>query len=201
MKTSLLFAVTLAAGAPLAASAQRPFPTEPPKTWASVYGVMYTDISSLRDPATESRWAFDDNAFGLGAALHRRVAEGLMLGIDATYARPKYEQRSLEDDVVLESGTASVATAMANGRYGGGSGEIGFYLTGGIGTVAYRLEHLDSWNADFGLRAGTGLEYRFRRNLAAALEWGRTWGYHEKEDLGGGSQTHSSLKLSARFGF
>lgn len=201
MKRTLLFAVTLAAAAPLAASAQRPFPTQPPKTWASVYGVMYTSISSLRDPDTQSRWAFDDNAFGLGASLHRQVAQGLMLGIDATYARPKYEQQSLEGDVVLESGTASIATAMANGRYGGGGGEIGFYLTGGIGTVAYKLENLDSWNPDFGLQAGTGLEYRFRPNLAAALEWGRTWGYHEKEGLGGGNQTHSGLKLSLRVGF
>jgi hypothetical protein len=89
---------------------------------------------------------------------------------------------------------------MATGRYGySGGGDIGFYLNGGIGTIAYRLADL-GWNADFALQAGTGLEYRFGRATAVALEWGRTWGYHEKEGLGGGNQTHSALRLALRFG-
>ena len=197
--------VVTAAGTTLAprdAHAQRQFGVEPPDTWVSVYGIMYTNISNLNDPGSDSRWVFDDNAFGIGATLQRQVGQSLMLGIDGSYARPKYETYDLSTDLLAESGTATIATAMASGRYGySGGGDIGFYLAGGIGTVAYNLEHLDGWNADFGLQAGTGLEYRFGGNKAVALEWGRTWGYHEKENLSGGNQTHSALKLALRMGF
>ncbi|HSK18360.1 MAG TPA: hypothetical protein VK912_04425 [Longimicrobiales bacterium] len=197
--------VVTAAGTALApgdAQAQRQFGVQPPDTWVSIYGIMYTNVSSLNDPGSDSKWVFDDNAFGIGATLQRQVGQSLMLGIDGSYARPKYETYDLDTSVLEENGTAAIATAMASGRYGySGGGDIGFYLQGGIGTVAYDLEHLDGWNADFALQAGTGLEYRFGGNKAAALEWGRTWGYHEKEDLSGGNQTHSALKLALRMGF
>jgi opacity protein-like surface antigen len=197
------FAVAAAGSAlsPLDTHAQRQFGAEPPKTWASVYGMMYTNISGMRDPGSESRWAFDDAAFGVGATLLRQVGQSLMIGVDGSLARPKFEQQDLDTDGVLDSGTASIATAMATGRYGySGGSDIGFYLAGGIGTVAYRLGEL-GWNTDFALRAGTGLEYRFSPNKAVALEWGRVWGYHEKEGLGGGNQAHSALKLGLSLGF
>jgi opacity protein-like surface antigen len=186
---------------PATADAQRPFPGQAPGTWVSAYGLMYTGISGLNDPGSDSRWVFDDNALGFGAALQRKVGESLMLGIDGSLARPRYERRDLLTQIVVASGTASIATAMVTGRYGymGGS-DVGLYLAGGIGTVAYKLEDLESWNADFALQAGTGLEYRFDRNKAVALEWGRTWGYHEKEELGGGNQRHSRLALAFRIG-
>lgn len=184
------------------AFAQRQFGVEPPDTWVSIYGIMYTNVSNLNDPGSDSEWVFDDNAFGIGATLQRQVGQSLMLGIDGSYARPKYERHVLDSNVIVASGTAAIATAMASGRYGySGGGDIGFYLQGGIGTVAYNLEDLDGWNADFALQAGTGLEYRFGGNKAVALEWGRTWGYHEKENLSGGNQTHSALKLALRMGF
>lgn len=204
-KFVLLVAVTTVgiAAAAEPVDAQRQFPREPPKTWVSAYGLMYTSLSGMRDPGSDSRWAFDDNGFGFGATLQRQVGQSLLLGVDGSLARPKYERQDLETEAVLASGTASIATAMANGRYGySGGGDIGFYLTGGIGTVAYRLEDLGSWNADFALHGGTGLEYRFSGGRrAAALEWGRTWAYHEKEGLGGGNQTHGVLRLTVRFGF
>ena len=191
--TALLTTTTVAAHAQ--ASAQ-------PSNWFSLYGLMYTGTSNLRDPDTNSDWRFDDNAFGLGASLHRQVARSLMSGVDASFARPEYERVDLGTGMLAARGTATIATAMANGRYGyAGGGDIGFYLTGGLGTVAYRLEDLDSWNADFALHAGTGLEYRFGGNKAVALEWGRTWGYHEEEGVGDGRQTHSALKLIGRIGF
>jgi opacity protein-like surface antigen len=203
MKTIIVLAglAGFCIAAPAHVQAQRTFGTQPPKTWLSAYGLMYTGIASLVDPGTQTRWVFDDNAFGLGAAVHRQVGRSLVLGLDGSLARPKYEQRNLDTEVIESRGTASIATAMANGRYGySGGGDIGFYLAGGIGTVAYKLNEL-AWNADFALQAGTGLEYRFGGTKAIALEWGRTWGYHEKEDLGGGSQTHSGLRLALRLGF
>jgi opacity protein-like surface antigen len=197
----LAIGLTGVALAPADTHAQRQFGVQPPNTWASVYGLMYTNISGMQDPGSNSRWVFDDNAFGAGLTVQRRLGESLMIGVDGSYARPKFEQRDLVTDLITESGTAAIATLMASGRYGySGGGDIGFYLTGGIGSVAYKLADLD-WNADFALQAGTGLEYRFSPNKALALEWGRTWGYHEKEDLGGGNQTHSALKLALRFGF
>lgn len=205
VRVALITAMTVSCAAAASdVEAQRQFGSEPPKSWISAYGLMYTGVSGLRDPGSASRWVFDDNAFGIGATFHRQIGQSLMVGIDGSLARPKYERRSLEvDELVLGSGTASLVTAMASGRYGySGGGDIGFYLAGGIGAVAYRLEDLSGWNPDFALQAGTGLEYRFGGgNKALALEWGRTWGYHEKEDLGGGSQTHSALKLALRYGF
>lgn len=202
LNIAILAATSATALAPAAAHAQRQFGAQPPDTWASFYGLMYTSISGMQDPGTESEWVFDDAAFGLGVTLQRQVGQSLMLGFDGSWARPKYERHLLDSDVVIASGNASIATAFANGRYGySGGGDIGFYLTGGIGTVAYQLEDLDGWNADFALQAGTGLEYRFDSNKAVALEWGRVWGYHEKEGLGGGNQAHSALKLALRVGF
>ncbi|MBR9988819.1 MAG: outer membrane beta-barrel protein [Gemmatimonadetes bacterium] len=196
---SLLAAALL--GSASGVEAQRQFGTQPPKTWAGVYGLMYTSVSGMRDPGSQSRWLFDDAAFGGGAFVQRQVGQSLRLGVDGSVARPKFERRNLTTDLIEASGTASIATAMATGRYGySGGSDIGFYLAGGIGAVAYQLGELD-WNADFALQAGTGLEYRFGGNKALALEWGRTWGYHEKEDLGGGNQTHSALRLGLGFGF
>lgn len=200
IRAALLAAIV--AAIPAAALAQRPFPGQVPKTWASAYGLMYTGLSGLNDPGSASRWVFDDNAFGFGAAIHRQVGQSLMLGLDGSFARPRYERRDLTTQAEIAAGNASIATAMASGRYGytGGS-DVGLYLAGGIGAVAYRLEDLGTWNADFALQAGTGLEYRFSTNKAGALEWGRTWGYHEKEELGGGNQRHSRLSLALRIGF
>lgn len=203
---SALAGLTIAASgialAPIDSHAQRQFGVQPPGTWVSAYGLMYTNTSDVLDPGTDSRWVFDDNAFGGGLTVQRRFGQSVMLGVDGSYARPKFEQRDLVDsDLIIERGTAAIATLMASGRYGySGGGDVGFYLTGGIGSIAYKLGELD-WNADFALQAGTGLEYRFAPNRALALEWGRTWGYHEKEDLGGGSQTHSALRLALRLGF
>jgi opacity protein-like surface antigen len=200
MKRILTVVAALALSA-AAAHAQRPGPVAPPATWASVYGLMYTNISSFADPDSDSRWVFDDNAWGLGASVHRQVSQGLLIGVDGSFARPAYERRILDNTAVIASGTATLATVHASGRfsYGGGS-ELGLYLTGGIGTLLYSLEDLGGWNADLSLHAGTGLEYRFHRSRSLALEWGRLWGYHEKEDLGGGSQQHSVLKLAFRLG-
>lgn len=171
------------------------------RTWFTVYGLMYTSLSGFHDPDTESHWVFDDNVLGLGAALQREVTQGLLLGADLSLARPAYERRlpGTTTAIADAAGTATVATAMLTGRVAtGGATQLGFYLTGGLGTIAYRLEDLGEWNADFALRAGTGLEYRMSPSRAAYLEWSRIWGYHEREGLGGGPAQHSVLQLGLR---
>jgi opacity protein-like surface antigen len=197
MKKTTLFTLALV----LAASAAHA--QAPAVNWVNVYGLMYTNLSGFTDPGTSSDWVFDDNAFGLGLGVQRDFGQGLLIGVDFSLARPAYERRTPGGAAIPgATGTANIGTAMATGRFAyGGGGDLGFYLSGGIGTIAYNLEDVGGWNADFALRAGTGLEFRFRPTRAVYLEWGRIWGYHEREGIGGGGgQQHSALRLGARFG-
>lgn len=202
MKRSLVLALGLLVTVAATAAAQVRRPDLEPRTWVSAYGLMYTGIARFHDPGTGTDWVFDDNAFGFGADLHREVTTGLLLGVDLSMARPQYARRAPNTQVTVASGTATLGTAMLNGRISyGGLPELGFYLTGGVGTIAYYLEDLEDWNADFALRAGTGLEYRIARRQSLFLEWGRIWAYHEREGVGGGAAQHSVLRLGGRFGF
>jgi hypothetical protein len=204
MEKTILFAAALCvAGVSIAEAQARPQPRGvTPRTWVSGNGLMYTNIARFHDPGTASDWVFDDNAFGLGVGAHHEFAPGLLLGVDASFARPAYERRRPSGNVISgATGTATVATAMATGRIGyGGGADLGFYLTGGLGTIAYNLEDVGEWNADFALQAGTGLEYRMAAARSIFLEWGRIWGYHEREGVGGGAAQHGVLKLGLRFG-
>jgi opacity protein-like surface antigen len=200
-KTILLAALLCIAGPDMAAAQARR--AAPPANWISGYGLMYTNLSRFHDPGTSSDWVFDDNAFGFGVGAQREFGSGLLLGADMSLARPAYERRRTGTNTPISgaTGTASVATAMATGRFGyGGATDLGFYLSGGVGTIAYNLEDVGEWNADFALRAGTGLEYRMSPARAIYLEWGRIWGYHEREGIGGGAAQHGVLQLGARFG-
>jgi opacity protein-like surface antigen len=199
-KTTLLAAALCVAAASAAAPAHAQAPAQ---NWVNVYGLMYTNLTAFHDPGTTSDWAFDDNAFGFGLGLQRDFGQGLLLGADFSLARTAYERRAPGTRLVLPgaTGDASIGTAMATGRFAyGGGGDLGFYLSGGIGTIAYNLPDVGEWNADFALRAGTGLEFRFAPARAVYLEWGRIWGYHERDGIGGGAQQHSALRLGGRFG-
>jgi opacity protein-like surface antigen len=198
MKKTTLFTLALV----LAASAAHA--QAPAVNWVNVYGLMYTNLSGFADPDTNSEWVFDDNAFGLGVGLQRDFGQGLLLGVDFSLARPAYERRHANTGAPIPgaTGTTNVGTAMATGRFAyGGGADLGFYLSGGIGTIAYNLADVGGWDADFALRAGTGLELKFSPARAIYLEWGRIWGYHQREGIGGGGgQQHSALRLGARFG-
>ncbi|MEX1183377.1 MAG: outer membrane beta-barrel protein [Gemmatimonadota bacterium] len=195
-KSIIAAAALLLATAPAASGQVRDAPS---RTSISAGPVMYTTISSIVDPDSDSRWTFDDTGFGFGAGVQREFGQGLLIGVEGTYATTRQERSYLDTDVVFESGDAAIATGMLTGRFAyGGGGTVGIYLTGGAGTIAYKLDSLDGWNPDFALRAGTGIEYQFAVGKGIALEWNRIWGYHEKEDLGGGRQNHSVLKLLGR---
>jgi hypothetical protein len=199
MKIRMLAALAVSFVAIQPAAAQQPLTA--PKAWVAASAVMYTTIAPLLDPGTSSRWQFDDTAFGAGLGAQYEISQGLLLGAEGTWATTSYERRALESQAVLAEGSATIATAMATGRFAyGGGGAVGIYLTGGAGAIAYNLEDVGEWNSDFALRAGTGIEFLLRRNVGAALEWNRLWAYHEKEELGGGRQNHSMLRLSLRYG-
>ena len=176
---------------------------ESPQIWTTVYFQMYSSMGSFVDPDTDSRWVFGDNAFGFGGAAHYQATPTLAIGLDLGYARPAVQRDSVERaGATIARGDARVFTALATGRLAyGGSAELGLYLTGGVGTIAYRLDEFGEINADLALRAGTGLEYRFARDKSVFLEWGRIWGYHEKEGVSGGRAQHSVLNIGARGGF
>lgn len=175
---------------------------QPPRTWVTAELQLYTDMGSFEDPASDSRWTFGDNELGIGAGVHHMLGQGLMVGAELGYAGPAYERSDPQTGEVIVRDEARVVTALASGRLAyGGSAELGFYLTGGAGTIAYHLGDLGTWNMDLALRAGTGLEYRFARNRSLFFEWGRIWGYHETEGISGGKATHSMLRLGARGGF
>jgi opacity protein-like surface antigen len=203
MKHSVIFSALLTLVVASSLDAQLRPPAASSRNWAGAYVQMYTGMGSFDDPDTDSRWAFEDNSFGLGISLMRELGQSLMLGIDLSAARPGYERHITTAGVAdTISGNATVATAMAMGRLAyGGAATLGLYLNGGIGTVAYRLSDLGSWDTDLGLRAGGGIEYRFQPNAAAFLEWGKLWGYHQKEGLSGGRVNHSVLSLGGRMGF
>ena len=197
MKKILLATLFMCAAANLHAQAPAA-----PKLWVTTYFQMYSSMGQFVDPDSDSRWVFGDNAFGLGAAAHYEVTNTLAIGIDLGYARPAYERAHPETGVNIARGDARVFTALATGRMAyGGAADLGFYLTGGAGTIAYRLDDLGELNADLALRAGTGLEYRWAPDKRVFLEWGRLWGYHEKEGVSGGKATHSILEIGFRGGF
>jgi hypothetical protein len=201
MNRSIITAFLLVLLTAAAADAQARGPA--PRSWGVIFGQMYTNIAGFPDPGTASDWAFDDNAFGFGVGVQHEAVQGLILGGEFSLARPAYERRAPGTGVALPgaSGTATIVTAMATGRIAyGGTGDLGFYLNGGIGTIAYNLEDVAEWNADFALRAGTGLEYRLNPARALFFEWGRIWGYHERDGIGSGAQQHSVLKLGLRIG-
>jgi opacity protein-like surface antigen len=198
----LLVTIAFLFAAPAALAAQvRPLGSGP-GTWVSAYGQMYTGMDGFEDPDSDSRWSFEDNTLGVGVGLLRQFGQSVLIGADLSFAKPEYEAEHLTIQDSTATGSATVGTAMLLGRVAyGGSAQLGFYLTGGIGAIGYDLEHLDGWNTDFALRAGTGLEYRFQPSGAVFLEWGRIWGYHEKEGVSGGRVSHSQLKLGGRLGF
>ena len=194
----IIVAAALATAFATQANAQEPLP----KLWITGYAQMYTSLAEFEDPGTSSRWEFGDNTFGFGAAAHYDVSPTITLGLDLGYAAPEYERRDTADSAALiGSGDAQVFTLLATGRMvSGGSGDLGFYLTGGAGAIAYRLDEFGDTNTDLALRAGTGLEYRWGATRRIFLEWGRLWTFHEKSGLSGGRVQHSALQLGARFG-
>lgn len=199
MKNAVTIVLAAAVGASMSMNplhAQQPAPS--PNSVA-VYFQIYSGLDTVDDPDTGT-WDFGDNAFGLGAMLQRQLGPSLMLGADVSYARPAYERRQDGEDMF--TGDAQLLTTMVTGRLAyGGAASLGFFLSGGAGVIAYNLEDVGGWNADFALRGGTGVEYQFQPGRALFLEWGRLWGYHETVGVSGGKATHSILRLGTRFNF
>jgi len=175
--------------------------TLPARNWATLWGGLFTNIDAIRDPATETTWAFDDNAIAFGAGVEREVSPGLLLGAEASYASTDFQRRT--DTAAEPVGTAKLIGLYATGRYRyGGTNTLGGYLKGAAGGLGYQLAGEDGTNFDLSLSTGAGLEFRFRTRSAAYLEWDRIWAYHEKEGIDGGNTgRHTLLRLGVRQAF
>ncbi|HWV56375.1 MAG TPA: outer membrane beta-barrel protein [Longimicrobiales bacterium] len=174
---------------------------QPPQTWASGWLGGYLDPGTVRDPE-DGAWSFG-SSFAAGLGLHRQIGNSLSIGVDASYAPMRFEQRDVATEEVLSSGTARVISAMASARlrYGGGDA-FGMYLTGGVGTMAYGMpDPVDRWDTDLALHTGAGLEYRPSINRALFVEWGRYWTFHQNEGIDDNTTQHSQLRIGVRTGF
>ena len=186
----------LAAATPAAAQFRQVQP--PPNTWLTVWGGGYTSSATIHDPES-GNWNIGSSISG-GVGIHRQIGQSLVLGVETSYSPADYEITDADDNLV-GNGSAGILTGMATGRlnYGGG-GPLGLYLTGGIGTVVYRMPELERWDPDFAFRTGAGLEYRPNATKALFVEWGQSRIFHQKEGVKDNTEKRTDLRAGVRFG-
>jgi opacity protein-like surface antigen len=169
----------------------------PPKTTMSVWLGGYLQPGRVKDPASGT-WDFGSTLAG-GIGVHRRFGV-LSVGVDASLAPSASFERF--DSTGVARGDARMATALLSARLRtGGGGPIGMYLTGGVGTFIYGMPDLDrSWDPDFALHTGAGLEYQVSNSRSVFLEWGRFWTFHQGEGVRSERVNHSQIRAGLRFG-
>jgi hypothetical protein len=202
------------------ASAQFTAGRLPSKNWVTFWGGAYLEPGPVDDPTSGTTWTMG-SAFGGGIGFHRQVAQGLVLGLDASYAPsvPFQYTRTSTGAGPFKDGNAQLASAIASGRlqYGGGSA-LGFYLTGGAGGFFWGVPELTqvtvcpivppcdppaggSFDGDLALLTGAGLEYRMGVRSALFLEWGRWWIFHQRGDeVDDNTNKFTGVKFGGRVG-
>jgi opacity protein-like surface antigen len=156
----------------------------------------YTDTGGVNDPQS-GQWRFGES-FAAGASYNFAVAQPLLIGVETSFASPRY-QRSV-DNVLVTDDNATFLTLMATGRLlTGGAGPVGFYLKGGAGGFFYRLPDIEN-QSNFAFLTGAGIEYGFDPRRAVHLEWGRFFVFHADEGIETQRIQHSLLRLGLRFG-
>jgi hypothetical protein len=222
MKTIRLAALLLVMAQPLAAQVrgggQRAAEREEVRDGArdvvlSMHPVLYTGFGPFFDPGTQTRWVLADAAVGGGGGLHIEVGSGVLLGVEAAYARTNYERRPRTGQTAVDAGTAAVTTIVAGGRMSGsGLGRLGGlggmrglmglaglgYVTGGAGAIVYGLENVAGSNTDLAFHLGGGLELLSARGRGGFLELKQIWAFHEREGVDDSTVRHSRLDLGAR---
>jgi len=174
----------------------------PARLWASAWAGMYTTVDAVGHPGDGAvvNWAFDDYVPAFGAGAEYEVSQGLMLGLEGSYASTDFV--TSQNNVRLADGTANLLALFATGRLQyGGTGAVGFYLKGMAGLFGYRMPEPDETNFDPALSTGAGLQYPFRFPAVLFLEWSQLWAYHEKDGIDeGNTGRHSLLRLGFRVG-
>lgn len=173
-----------------------------PRVYLSAWGGGFTDIGGFTETDVDAYFAFQ-RTVAYGGSLHVLVGQGLVLGIDGSWARPSYERRDRLAGTLLNEGEASVASGLLSVRLtGSGGGGLSPYLTGGAGVFAYEVPEPDlkEWDMDFALSGGAGIDYRFLQRLGLFLEYGRVWAYHQKGDAERNTANHDLVRLGTRIG-
>lgn len=197
MKTAAVISMLACLAIATPASAQFSTVKPPPKTWITGSVGGFLDPGSV--PDASGVWDFG-TAFSGGLGVHRQIGNGLVLGIDGSFAPAKYELRDAAN-AVTGSGKASLVTGLLTGRiYTGGMGPMGMYLTGGAGVMAYEMKGLNRWDPDLALMTGAGLEYRPSQSQSLFLEWGKLWTFHQSDGVKNSTVNHSQIRAGIRFG-
>jgi hypothetical protein len=192
----------------------------PSKNWVTFWGGAYLEPGPIVDPTTGTTWEMG-STFGGGIGLHRQVAQGLVLGVDGSYAPsvPFKYRRTSTGAGPFRDGNGQLASAVASGRlqYGGGSA-LGLYLTGGAGGLFWGVPELSqtvicpivapceepaggNFDGDLALLTGAGLEYRMGPRSALFLEWGRWWIFHQRGDeVDDNTNKFTGIKFGGRVG-
>lgn len=200
LRRSILLLLAIFPAAPAAHAQIRPV-AGPVQGWITVNAGRFMDLGAVADPESGSTWVFGES-WAFGAGYHRTPIDGLAVGVDLGFAAPRYERRVAGVVPPGASGTATILTPQASGRfnYGGAAAGLAFYLSGAIGAMLYRIPDLERWDPDLSLYAGTGLNYHASGRRAFFLEWGRFWVYHQGDGLESNRTNHSLIRLGARFG-
>jgi hypothetical protein len=170
--------------------------------YLSAWGGGFTDVGGFAETDLDAFFNFD-NAVAYGGGLHFRAGQGLVVGVEGTYARPNYRRFVRGATTPENEGEARVASALVSARLtSGGGGAFSVYLTGGAGVFAYNIPEtgLEEWDKDFALSGGAGLDYRIASRLGLFLEYGRMWAYHQKGDTERNTANHSIVRLGTRLG-
>jgi opacity protein-like surface antigen len=203
--------VTLAALSLCAAHvrAQQPVPEDAqqpavrPRVFLSGSGGYFIDLGGFAAPPADSAFFTFDNAIAFGGGVHVAVSPGVVVGLDAVYAKPDYQKRDRRTGDAESSGRASVASGLLSMRLNtAGGGRFNLYLTAGAGVFAYDVPEpvVSEWDKDLAAMAGAGLEYRLIPRFAGYFEWTQFWAYHQKEGNVRNTAKHNLLRLGARVG-
>jgi hypothetical protein len=181
---------------------QPPRPRVLPFVYLSAWGGGFTDVGGFAETDLDAFFNFG-KAVAYGGGLHFRAGQGLVVGVEGSYARPEYERHERVGGDLLTSGEAKVASALLSARLTSpGAGAFSLYLTGGAGVFAYSVPEpdLEEWDKDFALSGGAGIDYRFASRLGLFLEYGRMWAYHQKGNAERNTANHSLVRLGTRLG-
>lgn len=188
----------------------------PVKNWVSGWAGAVLDPPNIADPTTNTRWQMG-TGLAFGGGVHHQLGQGLMIGIDGSYAPSvPFEFHDINSDVLLQpKQNARIATAMLSGRlqYGGGA-SFGIYLSGGLGGFFWGVPALtptqplacacapqgSHWDGDVGLLTAPGFEYRAAARTALFLEYGRFWVFHQHEGVSSNSLRFTGIKFGGRVG-
>jgi opacity protein-like surface antigen len=175
----LTLALTALASGTASASAQvaRSTPRIRLSGWVGLFANENAGFAS----GTNDFFSFN-RSVAFGGGIHTEVRRGLAVGIDGAYSAPGYTHFQRNPAQNLNTGDATVYSAILSARLQASPGQFGLYLTGGAGVFFFDVPELGEANRDNALNAGVGVEYLLNQRLSLFGEYNQWWIYHDKVD-------------------